>query len=167
MIKPSRKSLPYRPCVGIMLLNKHNLVWVGRRVSKWHGDGSAALWQMPQGGIDKGEKPKVAAFRELEEEVGTANAKYIAKTKGWLHYDLPDEAIGTALKGKYRGQKQKWFALRFKGDDSEINITPDGHEPEFDAWQWVPVTQLTALVVPFKRDVYAQVVEQFSALFEG
>lgn len=159
--------MPYRPCVGIMLLNKRNQVWVGRRVSKWHGDGSAALWQMPQGGIDKGEKPKKAAFRELEEEVGTANAECIAKTKGWLRYDLPDEAIGTALKGKYRGQKQKWFALRFLGDDSEINIIPDDHDPEFDAWQWVPVSQLTALVVPFKRDVYAQVVEQFAPIFEG
>ncbi len=167
MAKPLRETMPYRPCVGIMLLNKRNQVWVGRRVSKWHGDGSAALWQMPQGGIDKGEKPKKAAFRELEEEVGTANAECIAKTKGWLRYDLPDEAIGTALKGKYRGQKQKWFALRFLGDDSEINIIPDDHDPEFDAWQWVPVSQLTALVVPFKRDVYAQVVEQFAPIFEG
>ncbi|MGI9482848.1 MAG: RNA pyrophosphohydrolase [Hyphomicrobiales bacterium] len=161
-MKTSRKkNMPYRRCVGIMLLNREGKVWVGRRVSKWHGDGSAALWQMPQGGIDNGEKPKFAALRELEEEVGTANAEVIGKTKDWLKYDLPDEAIGIALKGKYRGQQQKWFAMRFLGEDSEFNISPDGHQPEFDAWQWVPMNQLVALVVPFKRDVYEQVVEEF------
>jgi putative (di)nucleoside polyphosphate hydrolase len=164
MKKNQPTDLPYRPCVGIMLLNKQGKVWVGRRVSKWHGDGSAALWQMPQGGIDDGEKPKMAAFRELEEETGTSNAKYLAKTTGWLTYNLPDQAIGSALKGRYRGQKQKWFALRFLGEDSEINILPEDHQPEFNAWQWIPMSQLTALVVPFKRDVYAEVVKQFSHL---
>ncbi len=162
MSKICAKKLPYRPCVGIMLLNRENKVWVGRRVSKWHGDGSAALWQMPQGGIDAGEKPKAAALRELYEEVGTSNAKIIGKTKDWLKYDLPDEAVGTALKGKYRGQKQKWFALRFLGKDSEFNITPEDHRPEFDAWQWVDMKQLPVLVVPFKRDVYEKLVSKFA-----
>ena len=166
-MKPSDiEKMTYRRCVGIMLLNREGKVWVGRRVSKWHGDGSATLWQMPQGGIDNGEKPKVAALRELKEETGTANAEIIGKTKDWLKYDLPVEAIGVALKGKYRGQMQKWFALRFLGEDSEINISPEGHRPEFDAWQWVPVTQLSALVVPFKRDVYCQVVNEFGHLAE-
>ena len=167
-----RESLPYRPCVGIMVLNADGLVWAGRRVkgkdlnSAPESATTGGWWQMPQGGIDNGEKPKVAALRELKEETGTANAEIIGKTKDWLKYDLPVEAIGVALKGKYRGQMQKWFALRFLGEDSEINISPEGHRPEFDAWQWVPITQLSVLVVPFKRDVYCQVVNEFGHLAE-
>lgn len=148
-----KKSLPYRPCVGIMLLNKDNKVWVGQR------EDTPGAWQMPQGGIDKGEKPKKAAFRELEEEIGTQNAAFIAKTKGWLKYDLPKDLIGKVWGGKYRGQKQKWFTLRFLGRDDEINIITD--HPEFDRWMWADFEELPNLIVPFKRDVYQQVVDHF------
>src|SRR5690606_37548514 len=101
-------AMPYRPCVGIVLANSENKVWIGRRVPKWECDGGAELWQMPQGGIDEGEDPRQAAFRELFEEVGARNATVMAETEGWLHYDLPRSAIGKALHGRYRGQKQKW-----------------------------------------------------------
>ena len=160
-------SLPYRPCVGIMLLNREHLAWIGRRIPKWEGDGKDGnrLWQMPQGGIDEGEDPQDAAFRELEEEAGTRNATVLAHTSGWLTYDLPAEALGQALKGRYRGQKQKWFAMRFDGSDDEIDIAPDlGEKPEFDTWRWEPMENLPDLVVPFKRDVYVQVVEAFRHL---
>jgi putative (di)nucleoside polyphosphate hydrolase len=155
-------KLSYRPCVGIMLLNRDGLVWVGHRISKWDKDASANMWQMPQGGIDEGESPRVAALRELEEEVGTASATIIAETDDWLTYDLPAEALGVALKGRYRGQKQKWFAMRFDGDDADIDIAPEaGAKPEFDRWKWVFIDELVDLVVPFKRGVYAQVVDAF------
>ena len=163
-------SLPYRPCVGIMLLNRCNLVWIGRRIPKWEGDGKAAnrLWQMPQGGIDDGEAPEDAAFRELEEEAGTRKGTILARTSGWLTYDLPPEAIGSGLKGRFRGQKQKWFAMRFDGSDDEIDIAPDkGEKPEFDAWRWEPMENLPDLVIAFKRDVYVQVVDAFRHLLES
>ena len=147
------EDLPYRPCVGIMLINDQGLVFVARR------KGSEDAWQMPQGGIDKGEKPKQAALRELEEEIGTSKGKVLGKTKGWLTYDLPEHLIGNVWKGKYRGQKQKWFALRFTGRDEEIDLEASGHV-EFDAWKWVSVNELTELIVPFKRTVYAEVVAQ-------
>lgn len=159
-----RERLTYRPCVGIMLLNSDGLVWVGRRIAKWNGDHSAAKWQMPQGGIDDGEDPKTAALRELEEETGTSNGEIIGETEGWLTYDLPDELLGQALKGKYRGQIQKWFAVRFLGQDSEININPTDHKPEFDAWEWRKMEELPDLIVPFKRQIYEQVVAEFSHL---
>ena len=162
-------SLPYRPCVGIMLLNRDNLVWIGRRIPKWERDGKDGnrLWQMPQGGIDEGETPEEAAYRELEEEAGTRNATILERTSGWLKYDLPPEAMGTALKGRYRGQKQKWFAMRFAGSDSEIDIAPEkGEKPEFDTWRWEPMENLPDLVIAFKRDVYTQVVAAFRHLAE-
>lgn len=167
MAEPS--DLPYRPCVGIMLLNAEGRVWIGRRIPKWEGDGKDEnrLWQMPQGGIDDGEAPEEAAFRELEEEAGTRQASVIARTEGWLAYDLPPEALGAALKGRYRGQKQKWFAMRFEGSDADIDIAPDlGEKPEFDTWRWEPMENLPDLVVPFKRDVYMQVVAAFQHLTE-
>ena len=160
-------DLPYRPCVGIVLLNRDNLAWIGRRIPKWELDGKDGnrLWQMPQGGIDEGESPEQAAYRELDEETGTRNATLLGQTEGWLKYDLPPEAIGSALKGRFRGQKQKWFAMRFEGDDTEIDIAPDkGEKPEFDAWRWEPLESLPDLVIPFKRDVYVEVVAAFRHL---
>ena len=114
-------------------------MWVGRRRPKWAGDGSAHIWQMPQGGISAGEGARAAALRELEEETGVASVELLAEAPGWFTYDLPEELLGIALKGRYRGQRQKWFAMRFVGDESEIDIAPrNGHKAEFDAWRWAP-----------------------------
>ena len=158
-------GLPYRPCVGIMLVNRDGLVFVGRRISKWEKDLSANMWQMPQGGIDRGETPEQAAWRELREEVGTDRASLIGEIGDWLTYDLPSKALGIALKGKYRGQKQKWFAMRFEGEDRDIDISgTDGDPAEFDAWKWLPPGELGAIVVPFKRRIYERVVAEFSHL---
>jgi putative (di)nucleoside polyphosphate hydrolase len=162
------EDLPYRPCVGIMVLNREGLVWAGRRIPIGNSeyDGSPQLWQMPQGGIDKGEEPEAAAIRELYEETGIKSATLIARAKNWIHYDLPPELIGVGLKGKYRGQTQAWFAFRFEGDDSEIAINPPpgGHEAEFDQWEWKRMEDLPGLIVPFKRAVYDQVVAEFAHL---
>jgi putative (di)nucleoside polyphosphate hydrolase len=160
-----KKSMTYRRAVGMLLFNRDGLVWVGRRVPKWEGDGSQLLWQMPQGGIDKGESPQDAALRELDEEIGTSRVEILAETKQWLSYDLPAEALGVAFKGKYRGQTLKWFAMRFVGNDSDIDISErGGHKVEFDDWRWVALDQLPALAVPFKRAVYEAVVEEFAGL---
>jgi putative (di)nucleoside polyphosphate hydrolase len=141
----------------MMLFNKDGRVFVGKRV-----DQTLEGWQMPQGGIDEGEEPRQAALRELEEEIGTRNAEIVREHSDWLFYDLPPRLVGVALKGKYRGQTQKWFALRFLGDDSEIDLeTP--HQ-EFSAWKWLTVDELPALIVPFKRDTYAKVIEVFRDL---
>jgi len=158
-------KLPYRPCVGIMLLNAQGLVWVGRRIQKWEGDGAESLWQMPQGGIDEGESPEQAALRELEEETGTAHAQVIAECPRWLNYDLPRQALGIGLKGKYRGQTQKWFAMRFLGRDGDFNIeAPDGQRAEFDAWKWVTLKQAGEGIVAFKRPIYDELLKEFGAL---
>lgn len=149
-------SLPYRQGVGLILFNAQGLVFVARRIDNADG------WQMPQGGIDKGEEPQTAALRELEEEIGTNKAEIIAESKGWLTYDLPTDIIGKVWKGKYRGQTQKWYALRFTGSDADINI--DTEHPEFDAWRWVHFNELVDLIVPFKRELYRQVVAEFSEL---
>ena len=164
MAKPVREDMPYRACVGVMLLNPAGQVWIGRRIAKWSGDQSALLWQMPQGGIDDGETPEQAAIRELEEETGASKGTVIGRTQEWLYYDLPDEALGVALKGKYRGQKQHWFAIRFDGTDDDFNIAPTDHKPEFDAWRWEDMEVLPGLVVPFKRPVYEEVVRLFKPL---
>lgn len=157
--------LPYRPCVGVMVLNRAGLVWVGRRLVEPKGEmeGATALWQMPQGGIDAGEDPRRAAERELYEETGIRSVSYLGETSGWIDYDLPPDLVGVALKGKYRGQTQKWFAFRFEGEDGEVAIDPppDGHSAEFDAWAWKPMDEVLALVVPFKRAVYEAVVAEF------
>ncbi len=161
-------DLPYRPCVGVMILNGDGLVWAGRRIADGNTeyDGSPQLWQMPQGGIDKGEEPLEAAYRELYEETGMKTVSLLAEAPDWVNYDLPEHLIGIGLKGKYRGQTQRWFAFRFEGDESEIAINPPpgGHAPEFDAWDWLPMEKLPELIVPFKRGVYEEVVAAFRIL---
>ncbi|CUH76435.1 RNA pyrophosphohydrolase [Tritonibacter multivorans] len=151
-------KLPYRPNVGVMLMNADGHVWVGQRSDR-HKD----AWQMPQGGIDKGEDPQAAALRELEEETGvTADlVDVVAETDGWLAYDLPVDLVPEIWGGKWRGQEQKWFLLRFKGTDDQINIETD--HPEFTAWKWLPGDQLVDNIVPFKQEVYARVVDAFRA----
>ncbi len=163
------EALPYRRCVGVMVLNREGLVWAGRRIAQSDSEmaGTEMLWQMPQGGIDKGEDPLPAARRELYEETGIRSVSLLAETPGWIRYDLPSHLVGVALKGKYRGQEQKWFAFRFEGEESEISIdpSPPGElEPEFDAWAWKPMTELPELIVPFKRKVYEEVVAAFRHL---
>ena len=152
-------TLPYRSGVGIMLFNTRGQVFVGRRL-----DTSSEAWQMPQGGIDDGESPVEAALRELEEEVGTAAAEIIAESEGWFTYDLPPDLVGRVWKGRYRGQRQKWFALRFIGQDSDINIATA--HPEFQAWQWADYDRLVDFIVPFKRDLYRAVIEEFRPVAE-
>lgn len=146
----------YRPCVGMMLLNAEGHVFVGRRID------TADAWQMPQGGIDPGETPRRAVLRELREEIGTDKAVILAESPIWRPYDLPPRLGSRLWGGRYRGQAQKWFALRFAGQDADIDLkTP---HPEFDAWQWVALDRLVDLIVPFKRDVYREVVEEFAHL---
>ncbi len=160
-------DLPYRLCVGIMLLNKEGLVLTGRRLPKWTGDKSAYIWQMPQGGLLKGEDPAEAAYRELKEETGVTSADIVAEIPEWLSYDLPEPLLGVALKGKYRGQRQRWFAMRFWGDDSEIDIRPRNGKAEFDRWRWRHMVELPELIVSFKRPVYQAVVERFAYLAQN
>jgi len=143
-----------------MLFNRENRVWIGRRIPKWDGDGSQKMWQMPQGGIDEGESPIEAALRELDEEIGTNHAELIGEYPDWLSYDLPRDLLGMALKGRYRGQTQKWFFMRYLGDDAQIRIDGEnGHEIEFDQWRWAEIDELVPLVVDFKRHVYEQLVQ--------
>jgi putative (di)nucleoside polyphosphate hydrolase len=151
------EDLPYRPCVGVMLISREGLVFVGRRI-----DQTVEGWQMPQGGIDDNEAPLVAAFRELEEEIGTRNAEPLREMKEWLTYDLPAHLLGVALHGRYRGQRQKWIAMRFLGDDQEINVHTS--DPEFGAWKWLALEALPRLIVPFKRDTYSKVIAEFQDL---
>ena len=161
----TQTALPFRTCVGIMLLNRNGLVWVGRRRPKWAGDHTAHIWQMPQGGIEKFEPPRLAALRELREETGVTSVDVIAEHPDWLTYELPDSLLGIALKGRYRGQTQKWFAMRFLGDDSEIDIeSKAGTKAEFESWRWAPIATVPKLIVPFKRDVYERVINDFAHL---
>jgi len=150
-------DLPYRPCVGIMLINREGLVFVGRRI-----DQTVEGWQMPQGGIDDGETPLEAGLRELKEEIGTNKATPLGEMGEWLCYDLPPHLLGVALHGRYRGQRQKWLAMRFTGEDKDIDITT--HEPEFAAWKWLAPESLPRMIVPFKRDTYAKVIAAFHHL---
>lgn len=160
-IEALKATLPYRPCVGIMLINRQGQVFVGRRINSEESGG----WQMPQGGIEDGEDPRTAALRELKEEIGTDRAEIIGQSSDWLTYDLPDHLVGKVWQGRYRGQKQKWFVMRFVGDDRDINLDHHDH-PEFSAYQWVDREQLPALVVAFKVSVYEQLVSEFRQLVE-
>jgi len=150
-------SLPYRPCAGVMLINREGQVFVGQRL-----DSTLEAWQMPQGGIDKGEKPHDAAVRELWEETGVRAdlVELIAEAPEELFYDLPEELIGKLWKGKWRGQRQRWFLFRFLGEDSDVNIATA--EPEFRAWRWADPATLVDLIVPFKRRLYGDVLAAFA-----
>lgn len=147
-------KLPYRPGVGLMILNPNFEVFVGRRI-----DSRAEAWQMPQGGIDEGESPEIAAMREMKEEIGTNNAEIISSTKHWYQYDLPTYLISKLWNGKYRGQRQKWFLLKFLGNNCEINI--NNNHPEFSEWKWVKIEELPQIIVPFKKSLYISVIEEF------
>jgi putative (di)nucleoside polyphosphate hydrolase len=159
--------LPYRPCVGLCLLNGRGEVFVGRRKQEAgpeHVDATHA-WQMPQGGIDPGEDPYAAALRELYEETNVRSVELVAEAPDWFSYDLPGAITRKAWRGRYRGQTQKWFALRFTGEESEIDIHHPGegrHKPEFDAWRWERMDRLPDLVIPFKRGVYEKVIAAFA-----
>lgn len=161
------EDLPYRPCVGVTLLNAKGEVFVGRRAEGPEHIDATHVWQMPQGGLDPGEEPYACALRELYEETNIRSVERLAEVPDWLTYDIPREIIGEAWNGKYRGQKQRWFALRFTGGESEIDVANPGggaHKPEFIAWRWVAMATLPDLVVPFKRPVYERVVEVFRPL---
>lgn len=151
--KSKRGGKPYRRGVGIVLLNDRGKVFVAERID------TPGAWQMPQGGIDKNETPREAALRELHEEIGTDKARIIAVTRTWLRYDLPEDLQAKIWKGKYRGQEQKWFLMRFTGGDADINIATV--HPEFAAWKWLAFASLPRLIVGFKREIYKQVVAAF------
>ncbi|MBE7211559.1 MAG: RNA pyrophosphohydrolase [Gluconacetobacter diazotrophicus] len=156
-------DLPYRPNVGAALFNRDGLVLVARRADLPNAEGAPGVWQLPQGGIDADEDPAAAVLRELGEEIGTANARIIGEHPEWLSYDLPPALLGKALGGRYRGQRQRWFALRFLGNDAEIRLDLDPH-PEFDAWKWVPLASLPTLEVGFKTATYAIIADSFASL---
>jgi putative (di)nucleoside polyphosphate hydrolase len=158
------EDLPYRPCVGVMVLNHAGRAFIGRRIEGPEHIDATHCWQMPQGGIDPGEEPWPAALRELREETNISSVERLAEIDEWLRYDIPRDIVGQAWKGKYRGQKQKWFALRFTGTESEIDLAnpADTHQPEFSAWRWEPMKNVPDLVVPFKRAVYERVVKEFA-----
>lgn len=146
----------YRPCVGIVLFNAAGRVWVGERID------TPGAWQLPQGGIDADEQPWPAALRELKEEIGTDHVERLAEHPGWLTYDLPPEIAARRWGGRFRGQQQKWFACRFHGADADIDIATK--HPEFAAWKWIDLADLTAEAVAFKRDIYAALASEFAAL---
>lgn len=153
-------SLPYRPNVGAVLFDSKGEIFVARRADLPNAEGAPGGWQLPQGGIDADEDPRAAVLRELAEEIGTGAATIIGEHPVWLTYDLPPDLIGRALGGRYRGQRQRWFALRFHGQDSDVRLDLDPH-PEFDAWRWVPLAELPGLAVGFKRPIYDVLARSF------
>jgi putative (di)nucleoside polyphosphate hydrolase len=164
--------LPMRPCAGIALFNAEGRVFVGRRQPKWarlrqpYVDGP--IWQLPQGGIDKGERPHEAAVRELWEETGITSATLVAEIPGWLSYELPRDLVGIALKGRFGGQRLRWFAMRFDGKEREIDLDSNGRQkPEFDAWRWADLDELPELAVSFKRPIYETVAAEFAPFARG
>jgi len=160
--------MPYRDCVGVAVFNRQGKAFIGRRKPEGDPDASSQFgspWQMPQGGMDHGESPVETAYRELFEETSIKSVHLLAEAPDWIYYDLPDEALGIALKGKYRGQRQRWFALAFTGDDSEIDVLNPGggkHPAEFDRWRWEELERLPDLIVPFKREAYLKIVAAFA-----
>jgi putative (di)nucleoside polyphosphate hydrolase len=156
----SAAALPYRRGVGVMLVNNDGHVFVAKRIVM-----PSDAWQMPQGGIDQGETPLQAAKREMFEEVGTDKAEFVAESADWYRYDLPADLIGKIWGGRYRGQEQKWFVARFTGKDTDINIATE--HPEFLDWKWVEPPQLPRLIVPFKRQLYSDVLREFSGVIAG
>jgi len=160
--------LPMRPCVGIVLFNAEGLVWMGQHRPKWtmarSGDAGETFWQLPQGGIEPLEPSREAAFRELWEETGVRDATLIGEIPGWLTYELPSDLLGIALKGKYAGHRLRWYAMRFDGDDSEIDLAPKGGtlKREFEAWRWVPLAEVPALAIGYRRPVYEEVAREFA-----
>ena len=166
MSNPDPATLGYRPCVGIMVLNRANQVWVGQRADSVP-EGGGPWWQMPQGGIDPEEDPKAAALRELHEETSIKTIEILAEAPEWLAYDLPPHLIGKLWGGRYRGQRQKWFAARFLGPETEIDIAPPGTPAEFIAWRWCSPEELPEVIIPFKRAIYTEVLRVFRPVLGG
>jgi putative (di)nucleoside polyphosphate hydrolase len=162
----AHEALPYRPNVGAALFNRDGLVFIGRRATQPGSSRPGGAWQLPQGGIDAGEAPSVAVLRELNEEIGTDRATILGEHDAWLTYDMPPELIGAAFGGRYRGQRQRWFALRFDGQDSDIRLDTHG-VPEFDAWRWLPLNALPDIAVHFKRPIYEAIAQAFIPFAEG
>jgi putative (di)nucleoside polyphosphate hydrolase len=154
-------QLPYRPNVGAALFNQDGLVLVARRADLPNAEGAPGVWQLPQGGIDPDEDPRQAVLRELREEIGTDKARIIAEHPDWLSYDLPPHLLGRSLGGRYRGQRQRWFALRFEGTDADIRLDLDPH-PEFNAWKWLPLDELPRQEVGFKQAIYSILALSFA-----
>lgn len=161
---PRFEDLPYRPCAGLAVFNRAGLVFIGRRIDGPEHVDAEHAWQLPQGGIDPGEDPWPAALRELYEETNIRSVEPLGEIADWLAYDIPRAIAGPAWRGRYRGQSQKWFALRFTGEESEIDIAhpAGGHKPEFAEWRWERIENVPALVVPFKRPAYERVVREFA-----
>jgi 8-oxo-dGTP pyrophosphatase MutT (NUDIX family) len=155
---PNVDPRKYRRGVGIMLINSRSEILIARR-----NDVPGEAWEMPQGGIDSGESPRQAAYRELKEEIGTDNARIVAESDNWLYYDLPEELAKKSWHGRWKGQRQKWFVMLFKGDDTEINLAT-GH-PEFDAWRWTTISELESLAVSYKKKLYMSLLREFASVF--
>ena len=156
---PPFESLPYRRCVGMVALNRNGLAFVGRRIDGPEHTDDVHVWQMPQGGIDRGEDPWPAALRELREETNITSVERLGEIAEWLTYDIPRDLVAEAWNGKYRGQKQKWFLMLFTGTNDDIDLA--FHKPEFSRWKWLPFEDLPKVIVGFKRKLYRQVVAEF------